>query len=630
MSSHGTCLALVFLALAQLGARGARPSPEQLREYFIPAELSAPALSPTGEYLGCIVLQGDDYGVGVYSFAKKELTLLGGAKDSQATAFEWKGPRRLILHLTNRKRDGSALMAIDVDEKNPVDLWQVQRAPGFIIDGLPGDPRHVLKQNRAEVLLVDIADGSTKRLDSESDGWVFRLLADNTWRFRAAYLHDADGSQIIKWKGPGAADETWHRIAFKPEEHGFRPFGFDEDPRYLWVWDYSQGNEWVAARLDTVSGERTVVGRQPGYDATHALKFARYNEPIAVVYSQQSPMLILPLAEKYAAPVRHLQERFAGSFPTVVDCLADRRTWIVWAGNSRLPGAYFLFDSVANQSSLISRTHSGRLSEDRLVAPDQVSVKGRKGHRLRGLIWRPPGVTQPPLLVMCPTSMPGEPAMDLYDADVQALVACGLAVAKIDARGTFGYGETYLTSTDGYIKETLREDFEDFVRAVGSAGYVDLRRVGLFGEWLGGALALKLGATSETFSAIININAPPRISRNDLTRFSKESSTERSLAQMGGWSRSGQLATELSPLEIVPGLKTPSLHLYDLEPFTKGRLGEDGRKIKNALKDHQGSARVGLAYGFSEYGRLPSERAQDRANQVNQIMDFLEATWRRP
>ena len=627
MVTYRTWVFLAIVALTHSPSHGKPPSSEQLKEFFLPPELSSPALSPDGDYLGCIVRSGDDFGVGVYSFATRKFNIVGGDKDSQVTAFLWKGPRRLILQLTNRKRDSSGLMAVDIDGQNPVDLWRLESIPGLVIDGLPMDPQHVLKQNASELLLVDIKDGGTKQLDGDLGGGVFRLLADNTHRFRAAYMRDSDGNQTVKWKGPGSAGDQWHKTSFKSEEHGFHPFGFDEDSRYLWVWDYSQGDECVAAKLDTLNGERTVVGQQRGFDVTHALLFGRYHEPIAIVYSQKKPILIVPLSKKYAVSVSNLQNRFDGFFPTIVDCLADKRTWIVWAGNSRLPGAYFLFDSQTNQSSLIGLTHSSQLGEDRLVSAEQIMFKGRGGHELRGLIWRPVGVKQPPLLVICPDSMPGNPAMDLFDADVQALAAHGIAVAKIDARGTFGYGETHLAAADGYVTNILREDFEDFVRTVGTMGYINEHHVGVFGEGLGGALALKIAATSDLFSTAVNINAPAKITRAALLNFSKELSTERTFTQLGGWTRSGKLAQELSPIEVGPSLKKPTLHLYNLEHLSKNKLNEDGRAMKHALEKTGVPAQVGTAYGWGEYARLPSEVAQDRANQITQIVKFIERTW---
>ncbi|MEJ1972147.1 MAG: hypothetical protein WDM96_06655 [Lacunisphaera sp.] len=41
----------------------------------------------------------------------------------------------------------------------------------------------------------------------------------------------------------------------------------------------------------------------------------------------------------------------------IVDALPDDKTWLVWIGNSRLPGAYFLFNRQTGEATFLAQSH---------------------------------------------------------------------------------------------------------------------------------------------------------------------------------------------------------------------------------------------------------------------------------
>jgi len=603
------------------------PTPEQLTQLFLPPELNTPQLSPTGEYLGMQVRRGDHFQLGLLTLATGQLEIEGGPERTHVMSFWWKGPRRVILGLLSetttvlgqKTARVPSLVGIDIDGKDVVDLWRTQQAGGTIVDGLPDDPRHVLKATDTELLQVDISTGNIKRLEIETGS---HLLRDGGNHFRAGADVLDDGSSMIKWKPPGNTGAAWHEVIFKAGERRYRPIGFDQDPRYLWVWDETQGDEVVVSRLDTVTGTRQVTVRRPGIDPTRALFAGRPRLPVAVAYGQDIGSAIEPLGSRFADAIRQINACYQGFAPQIVDCQPERNLWVIRVGTSRLPGAFFVFNSRTAQSTPVGLMQS-QLTEDRLVAPEQINVKGRTGAMLRGLLWRPVGVKLPALILRCPSRLPDRPATDTFDPKTQALVALGFAVAVVDVRGTYGYGQAIRATADGNVTDTVREDFEDVVRALAGDQIVDRSRVALYGVGLGGALALKLAVLSDDFAAAVSCRAPDRLSRHDLVSYSDETSMLRTFDELGGWSRSGKLADELSPINVAPALKKPALHLQDTDFDLPDKLNDDGRRLKKAVEQAGVPARVGIASRASLYYRPPSDVARDEAMQMLQIADFL-------
>lgn len=626
--------ALLVAGPAALAAKA--PNVDQLTGFFLAPELSAPQLSPTGEYVGVVARIGDDFRLGLLTLSTGQFEVEGGINDADVVSFWWKGPRRVILGVTaNRKTAlgqsyrAFGLIATDVDGRHGADLSTVVGSPGVLVDSLPDDPKHVLKATNSELLKVDIDSGRYETLEKESTG-AFYQLRDGDNRFRAGYSFDnMDGSLTVKWREPGAGAGRWHDQTFKGGQPRIIPFGFDQDPRYLWVWDETQGNETVVSRMDTVTGERKVAVRRPGLDPTHALLAGRPRLPVAVGFEQDPSNSIEPLGAKHAEAIRLINACYQGFSPVIVDCQPERDLWIVHAGNSRVPGAYFLFNSKTNQSSLIGMVQS-QLTEDRLVAPQWINIKGRTGAVLRGLLWQPPGVKRPPLLLRCPQRMPADPAADRYLPEVQALVSLGFAVAIVDVRGTYGYGHSNLAAADGYVVNTMREDLEDMVGALVADGYVDGRRVAVYGHGFGGALALKLASVSDAFTAAVSLQAPNRLSRHDLTQFSEDGSSRRTFENLGGWRQSGKLADELSPIEVAPALKKPALHLQNTEFDSPEKLNEEGRDLQRALDKSGAPGRMGIAFRVSHTYRPSSAVSRDEALQMQQIADFLNGVWTKP
>ncbi len=613
-------LLLALLALPVLSP--AKPPTDaeiaKLAPWFMPEEFDSPKLSPTGEYLAFIICDGQNYSIGIFDFATRKLSFAGGSGKMRPIDFWWKGPRRLLTHLISEDGKSTAHTAFDLDGQNPELLNQVTETPGLILDGLPDEPDHILRIHSNEVFRFNIHKGVGTAIASNL-GSIHRWILDRQLNVRAAFRYIYDGTRTFHWRATGIGE--WQTRRMEPGEFGFRPIGFDADPRYLWVWDFSKRPATSLARFDTQTGQLLPpLANQQGAEATTVMILGNSRQPVAMVYTHTVPVQIEPLNESWRPAIERLKKQFAGYTPTIVDQLPDGRRWVVHATSSRFPGGYFLFDSQTGETVLIATSFNPALKEALFVASVPVAVPSRHGFTIRGKVWLPPQVKNPPVIVLCPSALPDIPAADVFNPYTQAYLAGGYAVAEFDGRGTAGYGRDFEVLLQGSPAEVLREDLEDGVAGLAAQGLVDGKRAVLFGYRLGGALALAAAEKSPVFRAVVSMNSPVEVEQNDLLNLSEDVSM-RVLADKLGWRKSIQMAEALSPLEVAPRLRIPSLHLMNEARWNPGKFSDDAKKLDRALKK-SGLAKVGLAYSWFQGFTPPAIYARDRASAVLRTLDF--------
>src|SRR4051794_32341026 len=100
--------AIFFTTVHFLSAAGTAFTEVDLLPYFLPAEISDPKLSPTGEFAAVIVRKEDVFALGIYDLKTGKQRLLGGSRDAQVVKFWWKTPRRLIVATRDAKNESSS------------------------------------------------------------------------------------------------------------------------------------------------------------------------------------------------------------------------------------------------------------------------------------------------------------------------------------------------------------------------------------------------------------------------------------------------------------------------------------------------------------------------------------------
>ncbi len=361
-----------------------------------------------------------------------------------------------------------------------------------------------------------------------------------------------------------------------------------------------------------MTGAITPVPQLPDLDPTALILLGRTRRPIAVSYEQGETMRLVPLSPALAPAIERMQKQFAGYTTRIMDTMPDGKTWLLWIGNSCLPGAYVLFNHETSASTVLAFSHDKALTEDRFAPGEYFTFPRRDGGRLSARLWRPREIAQPPLIVMCPGELPTRIVRDLFDADVQAFVAQGFAVLQTNTRNSWAFGKQGRQLPQTQWIGSLQEDMEDAVKKLTDKKIVDGSRVTLFGDRFGAVLTLQVAARSTRFSAVATVNVPREIHRDDLIYLSPQLGSNPLAAKLGGWFASEKFAKELSPILVVPNLPIPALYFHN-EDSIRGRPIETGRDIAAAAKKAKAPARTAIAYSWSQYRKPPTKVAQESA-----------------
>lgn len=597
----------------------AAPSVTELTELFMPAEIERPKLSPDGKSLAFLARTGDTYTIGLCDLSTGQIGLSKTDAKVRPIDFWWKTPRRLLVKVSNMKLNGLGYTIFDLDRRVTEDAWQLVRQPGQIFDAQPNDPNHVLMLTANEIRRINLDNGKSETIDRPPT-WTRTWVVDSENRARAIYRSNFQfGTADFWWRAQVGGE--WRHREFAATDRRFVPQAMDADGIHLWGWELETGKETTFSRFNTQSGERTTRHFVPNFPPTHLLMLGRTRQPVAVANAQGKDVSLFALAARDQEAVGRLQTAFGGFFPVIVDSIPDDKTWLVWIGNSRLPGAYFLFNRQTGEAGFLAQSHPKNLTEERLAPAEYFTFATRNGQKLTARLWRPRDKSPLPLIVYCPRQLPADPAYDLYQPDVQAFVAQGFAVLQVNVRGTTGFG-TSPETLDENSSARIQEDMEDAAANLVELGATDPKRLYLYGTGFGAVLAVEIATASNRFAAIATLNIPAKVYRNDLFNYTDDNGINSMTARLGGWSESGKLARELSPVGQVANLKMPALYLHN-EDSRKGQPIQDGREIRAAVRK-SGNARTGLAYSWSDRLKAPSELAKENADISLQVGNFFK------
>ncbi len=613
---------LVFLILAHvaLGAAAA-PTPAELADLFLPPRLYNPKLSPTGEFLGFQARRGDLRTIGIFDFARRRIDYTTASPKIVPTEFWWKGPQRVLVRTTDAKFEALGYSAFDVDGKNSEDASRLVGAGGVVIDALSSQPRHVLMANSREIKRVSLDSGTGENTSGSLEG-VYDWILDAKGGARGAIRYDGQfGETEIWWcASPGG---QWNRRTFKPDETRFLPVAVDENERNLCGWLVDPDTSFKVARLDTITGEIKSLDNLPGRDPTAILLLGRTRIPVALSYEHGQRARLIPLASTFAPAIQRLETAFPDQIVRILDVLPDRSKWLVWVGNSRLPGVFLLFDPATGEVTAIAPSHEPTLTEDRLSPGLHFNFTSPTGERpLSARIWRPKGTGPAPLIVICPDRLPAPPVIDVYEPIVQAFVEQGFAVLQVNIRNSWIWGKEGRQVAEDQWIPNLRSDLEAAVQTLIKKQVVDPQRLYLYGERFGGVLALQVAARSSLFAAIATVNVPRETHRDDLSNMAMFPGMNALAARLGGWRASEKVALALSPIRTAPELGIPALYLHN-EDSIRGRVSEDGRDIAALASKSRARIKSDIAYHFTDRPLLPAAAALEGATVSTKIAAFF-------
>ena len=210
----------------------------------------------------------------------------------------------------------------------------------------------------------------------------------------------------------------------------------------------------------------------------------------------------------FDAEAERINERLKNAFPNhkfgtaATNKAEDMR--IIYVGNDRTRGAYYLYDVKADKLSKIADL-SPWLKEVELSPMLPVVYTSRDGLQIEAYLTLPNGYSLETAKNLPAVVIPhgGPWARDYwgYDSEVQFLANRGYAVFQMNFRGSTGFGRKFKELSYKQWGQAMQDDITDGVMWLIDRGYVDAKRIAIYGGSYGGYATLQaLVKTPELFA----------------------------------------------------------------------------------------------------------------------------------
>lgn len=284
------------------------------------------------------------------------------------------------------------------------------------------------------------------------------------------------------WRGRGREDDFW-------------PIGITDDDQHLVVIAYGDHDTRGVYEFDPASGELTrEIIRRPNVDLIDVV-LDYGGEPIAAVYEEagrREYVYFESFREKYL-PENSLpkaKELGPGSVE-VVSSSRDHRFLALRVQGARQPGVFYFYDKQEQKLTQLAEVNP-RLKPADLADVEALEVAASDGTRLEAYLALPdrPDGTLPPLVVYPHGGPIGIRDFGGFDPVTQYFANGGLAVLRVNYRGSGGYGRSFEAAGQREWGRGIEDDIDGVVQRVVEGGAVDANRMCIVGGSYGGYSAV--------------------------------------------------------------------------------------------------------------------------------------------
>jgi len=537
----GAIALLIYVTLGQEARSAPTPAEAPLLPralFFGPVEKTSPMISPDGHEISYLA-PTEDGALNVW-LTKAEAPEASGKPLTHATGkgidgYRWAEDNLHILYWQDHDGDEKwHLYSADTHTGTVKDLTPFAQAKIQNLITSPRRPHEILVglDNRDpmsfDMYRINLDDGSLQP-DAQNPGDVLSWTADENFVVRAATAFVPDsGMTVLRMLDTN--DNTWRSIAGWQFEDS--PFagqinggsmvpGFTKDGRSIYAVSPTGSDKTHLVKIDVASGHEQLVAGSDcdvaedtgyagvSYDLRPMLMMSPVTgEPDAVAF-ECSERAWHPLDTAVRTDLQLLQKYFR-HFPYIASRDHADTLWIVAVWAADRPTEYSLFD---RHSKTLTPLFSERpqLKAQLLRKPESFQITARDGLKIPVYLTRPAG-SGPAPLILYPHGGPWDRDHDDYDPTVQLLANRGYAVLQVEYRGSVGFGMKFLNAGNHEFGLKMRDDLIDAVEWAIQKGYGDPKRVGVFGESVGGYLSLRVSeARADLFRAVVDVAGPTDI-----------------------------------------------------------------------------------------------------------------------
>lgn len=513
---------LFLIALKNTGSKPAQASVEYipLKTFFGNPEKVSPSISPDGKriaYLAPLVKNDENQMLNIWvkSVDKNDDKPLTKDADRSVHEFFWSYDNEQILYLKdtdgdeNWKLHGINLETKKVTRYTPFDKVQThifaynKHHPTTILLGLNKD-----NPESHDVYSLDLTTGKLT-LVMKNPGKVDMFAIDSNLSVRGYFQEKDDGSkQFVAKNG-----DSWKVIRTYSEQDNqinTHILGFCDTKNSAYILESKGSDKAQIIALNCATGKVKIIGNDTTYDMAGAYINPDTHEIEAV--SCEKEKLEWTVLKKDSTFARVLSAFSGMGNVHITDCDTLQKLWIVTIEKDTSCAVYYVYNAQENTKTELFKARPN-LPCHALAPMDPIKITSRDGLALHGYITYPREVGRKNLpMVLYVHGGPWARDSWGYHGLVQWLANRGYVVLQLNFRGSTGYGKKFLNASNKQWAAKMHDDLIDGVEWAIKSGFVDPKKIAIFGGSYGGYAAL-VGATftPDTFCCAVDICGPSNL-----------------------------------------------------------------------------------------------------------------------
>jgi dipeptidyl aminopeptidase/acylaminoacyl peptidase len=484
-------------------------------------ERLAPHLSPDGRRLAYLAPDEGVMNVWVGTLGSDDFVPVTRDRLRGIQLYSWANDNRHVVYLQDSAGDENwRLHTVDLDsgevtDRTPLDGVQArilggsERAPDELLVGLNRDD---LRYHDVYRLTLSTGELVKEVVNPGFDSW----LIDRDLVVRGATRpRDDGGIQYLRRDG----DEWNVLIDVDPDDYVLNvtsDLGFSGDGTRLFLISAQGSDKGRLIAVDFASGKTEELASDESNDiyiaAMSRTCFAPDTHEPRLVPIMRDRLEYVVRDESIRADVDAARSQVGGDAWFMGRDLADER-WLVLDMRDDASARYCLYERATKTLTVLFENQPA-LSKFTLANIEPFSFASRDGLTVHAYATFPPGAERKDL--PCVLHVHGGPwgARHLwgYNPIAQWIANRGYACIEVDYRGSGGYGKAFLNASAQEWAGKMHDDLLDGLEHAIAQGWIDRKRMAIFGGSYGGYAAL-VGATftPDVFTCAIDYVGPSNL-----------------------------------------------------------------------------------------------------------------------
>ena len=491
--------------------------------------LTNPVLSPDGKYLAVAVSENTDSTDANYQLAVlqlpdlKPVSRLNMAPRNLPLDIHWVSNTRLVMAIgeetgTLESPSGTGdIIAVNYDGSQKKTLYSLRHRGGAwtgvnllniprgspSIAGLPTKPNGHFYLNlqlypessngtdwdsaKSELFDMDATSGFATKIGEIGHGSMSLIPHDGVARI-ASGMDDHMETELFT-SNDGS---HWTRVPASVTGKYFEPLAISADGKHLYASASMDGGPDELVECDLDGSHRQVLASDPFASVGGVLFEPLTNVPYAAIFTAQGRPTVKYIGDGlYAQSLQALAKTDPADFVTIADASTDGSMLLVHVHGDRNPGVYALFDRSAMRAMPLYKVLPW-IDPQQMPERKPVHFTARDGTELVGYLTLPAGGAGKDLpLVLIPHGGPIGPSDSwFFDPWAAFLANRGYATLQVNYRGSGGRGRNFQRSGYKQFGSGIQNDLVDGVKWAIAKGYVDPKRICVFGGSFGGYSSL--------------------------------------------------------------------------------------------------------------------------------------------